>query len=280
MIGKRILGVFFIFIAVTGLLISIGGVIISRQAIAEIRSSYEETFILTADTLDNVRATLLLTKTTINQVSSGLETVSETAVNVSTTISSTQPLMVQATQVVAKDVPESLESIEQTFPDLAEAAGGIDDSLRLLDSFALEREIFGIPIQFDLGIDYQPENALDDTVFQLGTSLEGVPESLRSLETNLGVAGENLSVVGQNLAVISGELDQLNITVKEIDPLLDEYMRLSTETSDLIRLAQAQLDRQLQTIQLALTVLFIWIGLNQFVPFYLAWSLLTEREDD
>lgn len=273
-IGKRVLGVFFILIGVTGLLISIGGVIVSRQAITEIRSSFKDTLDLTAETLDNVHETLLLTRTTVNQMSSGLDTVGKTAVNVSTTISSTQPLMDQVTQVAAKDVPNSLESIEQAIPDIAETAGAIDDTLRLLDSFELEREIFGIPIRFDLGINYQPENALDDTVLQLGASLEGVPESLRSLDANLGVASENLSVVGQNLAVIAGEMDQLNGTVKEMEPLIDEYLLLTTETSDLIRLMRSQLDRQLQTIQLAVTALFIWIGLNQLVPFYLAWTML------
>lgn len=278
MIGKRVLGVFFILIAVTGLIISIGGVIVSRQAIMEIGSSYENTLDLTADSLDNIHETLLLTKTTVNQVSSGLDTVGETAVNVSTTISSTKPLMDQVTQVAAKDVPKSLESIQQAIPDVAEAAGAIDDTLRLLDSFDFEREIFGIPIRFDLGINYKPENALDDTVLDLGTSLDGVPESLRSLDANLGVASENLSVVGQNLEVIAGELDQLNNTLKEIEPLIDEYLRLTTETSDLIRLMNSQLDRQLQTIQLAVTALFIWIGLNQLVPIYLAWTLLTHQD--
>lgn len=280
MIGKRILGVIFILIAVTGLIISVGGVMVSRQAISDLGTSLETTLELTADSLDNVHETLLLTKVAIHQVGAGLDTVGDTAINVSSTISSTNPLMAQVTQVAARDVPDSLESIEQAIPDVAEAAGAIDETLRLLDSFKLERQIFGIPIEFDLGINYQPEAALDDTVRELGTSLDGVPESLRSLEANLGVASENLSVVGQNLEVVAGDLEQLNSTVKEIEPIIDEYIRISTETSDLIRDTRSQFDGQLQRLQLAVMAIFVWIGLNQLVPLYMAWMLLTARDEE
>jgi hypothetical protein len=94
------------------------------------------------------------------------------------------------------------------------------------------------------------------------------------LESNLEIANENLGVIGQNLEVISGDMDQINATVAEIDPLLDEYIRLTTETSDLLRLTQSQIDGQLELAQLAIMGLFIWLGINQVVPFYLGLTLL------
>ena len=278
MVWKRVLGVGFIIIAIIGLLVSVAGVIVSRQTIQAVEIGLDDTLRITADTLDTVHESLLLTKITVQQVSTGLDTVSDTTVNVSNTISYTLPLMDQVTKVTTGDVPDSLESVEAAIPDIAEAAGAIDETLRLLNSFKVDQKIFGIPIQFDLGINYVPENELEETVLELGTSLEGVPDSLRSLEANLSAATENLSVIGQNLDVIAGDLDDLNNTIDQIEPLIDEYLRLTTDTGDLIRLKRSQLTGQLETVQLALTVLFIWIGLNQLVPLFLAWSLLTEKE--
>jgi len=271
---KRVLGIIFILIAIVGVLLSIGGIIISQRAIDGIGVSLDQTLELTADTLDNVQATLLLTKTTVEQVGDSLDTVGQTALNVSTTLSSTQPLLAQVTQVATGDVPDSLDSVQAAIPNVAEAAGAIDDTLRILNSFKVDRKIFGIPINFDLGIDYQPGEPLDETVLVLATSLDGIPDELRSMKSNLEIANENLAVIGQNLEVIAGDMDQINATVAEIDPLLDEYIRLTTETSDLLRLTQSQIDGQLELAQLALMGLFIWLGINQIVPFYLGLTLL------
>jgi methyl-accepting chemotaxis protein len=271
---KRVLGIIFIVIAIVGVLLSIGGIIASQRAIEGIGDGLDQTLQLTADTLDNVQATLLLTKTTIDQVSDSLDTVGQTALNVSTTLSSTQPLLAQVTQVATGEIPDSLDSVQTAIPNVAEAAGAIDETLRILNSFKVDRKIFGIPIDFDLGINYQPEEPLDETVLVLGSSLDGIPDELRSMESNLEIANQNLAVIGQNLEVISGDMDQINATVAEIDPLLDEYIRLTAETSDLLRLTQSQIDSQLQLAQLAIMGLFIWLGINQIVPFYLGLALL------
>lgn len=276
---KRVLGIVFILIAIVGLLLSFGGIIVGQRAIDGFGVGLGQSLQLTADTLDNVQETLLLTKATVDQVGSSLDTVGQTALNVSTTLSSTQPLLAQVTQVATGDVPESLDSVQSAIPDVAEAAGAIDDTLRVLNSFKVDRRIFGIPIDFDLGINYQPQEPLDETVLILGTSLDGIPDELRSLEANLEIANENLGVIGQNLEVISGDMDQINATVAEIDPLLEEYIRLTTETSDLLRLTQSQIDSQLELAQMVLMGLFIWLGINQLVPFYLGLTLLKGEGD-
>jgi len=276
---KRVLGVVLLLIGLLGLVISVGGLIISRQAIEEIGDGLENTLRLTAESLDNFNETLVLTRSTISQVSDSLDTVGETAINVSNTMSYTQPLMDQVTQVATKDVPDSLETVQDTIPDVAEAAGAIDDTLRVLDSFQFERQVFGIPIQFDLGIDYDPSEPLDQTVLALGQGLDGVPESLRALEGNLTVASENLGVIAQNLLVLAEDLERINSSVAGIDPMIDEYLRLTAETSDLIRQTRTDLARQIELAKLAVTALFVWIGLNQVVPIYLGLDLILRKEE-
>jgi hypothetical protein len=242
--------------------------------------SLQTTLTLASDSLDAVDDTLLLTQSTVDQAGSSIDTLSETATNVSTTMTDMQPLMDKVTQSATQQVPDSIEAIQTAIPDVAEAAGAIDDTLRILDSFEVDRQIFGIPIQFDLGINYQPAVPLNTTVLTLGQSLDGVPGDLRALRQDMTLASDNLATIGGNIETIAGDLDQISQTVDQIGPLLVQYVDIVAQTQELITQAQNDLDGQLAALQLAATALFVWLGLNQIVPLYLGWSLMREDEDD
>lgn len=272
---KRILGIVILLVGLFGLLVSIGGTIISRSVIGQLEESLETSLTLASDSLNTVDDTLHLTQTSVEHASASLDTLAETASNVSTTMKDTQPLIDKVTVSATQRIPDSIESIQGTLPDVAEAAGAIDDTIRVLDSFELDRRVFGIPIQFDLGIDYQPSVPLDETVLILGQSLEGVPEDLRALEADMLRTSENLGLIGGNIETISGDLDSVKQTVDEINPLLDQYIDIVNQTQELISQAQADLGDTLTMLQLAITALFVWLGLNQIVPLYIGWTLMS-----
>jgi hypothetical protein len=273
------MGVVFLLIGLMGLAVAVAGFALIRQAIDEIGAGLESTMDLTLDSLETVSETLVLTKDTLEQVGNSLDTIGQVASNVSETISVTKPALDQVTVVATEDVPSSLENIEAALPDVAEAAGAIDSALRLLDSFQLEREIFGIPISFDLGIDYNPDESLDEAVLAVGQSLEGVPESLRGLRASLDAAGENLEIIGQNLEVIGEDLEQTNSLVSDFEPLFDDYLRLTSDTETLIRDTKAKLADQVATAKLLVSAVFVWLAIFQIVPLYLAYDLLSGRKE-
>jgi methyl-accepting chemotaxis protein len=271
---RKIVGVALVIIGLLGLALSLAGTVISRQIIEDFGNAADNALLLTGQSLDTVNDTLTLTKQTLGEVTAGLDTVGEAAVNLSSTLDDTQPILEQVTQVAARDVPDGLDAVQTAIPDVAQAAGAIDDTLSILNAFQVERSIFGVPIQFDLGIDYDPESPLDETVLELGQSLEGMPAGLRALEDDLTIANESLFVIGDNVLAIAEDLDRLNASVGELEPLIDEYLRLASETADLINQTRESLTQQLQTAKLIATLLFVWLGLSQIVPFYLSWELL------
>ncbi len=190
---KKVFGFVLLIIALVGLAISAFGVVTSRQLFSDVGARLDNTLILAGDSLDTVTATLELTKDTVREVEDGLDTVGLTAEEASQAIDDTQPLLSQITDVATRDVPDSLEAVENSIPDIAEAAGAIDETLRILNSFEINRRILSVPIRFDLGIEYEPEASLDETVNRLGDSLEGIPGTLRDLEVSMSSLNSNLN---------------------------------------------------------------------------------------
>jgi len=277
---SRVLGIVLVFVGVFGLLISVGGVLVSSTVIEQLNDSLETTLSLASDSLDTVEDTLQLTKTSVNQAGASIDTLAETAVNVSTTMSDTQPLLNAVTESATQQIPESIESIQEAIPNVAEAAGAIDDTLRVLDSFSLDRQVFGIPLQFDLGVDYQPTAPLDETVLDLRDSLDGVPDDLRALESDMVLASDNLAIIGSNIETVAGDLESISQTVDQINPLLDDYLEIVAQTQTLITQAQTDLGGQLRILEWAVIALFVWLGLNQIVPLYLGWTMITDDDDE
>jgi prefoldin subunit 5 len=287
---QRILGIIMIAIGVSGLLLSFAGLLAGHRLVDNIGAGLEANLTLTIESLDTVNETLLLSKDTVGQMNEALLAVEETADNVVIAIDDTQPLLEQASQVTTEDVPESIEAFQDTLPALTDVAATIDDTLRTLSSFGFERSILGVPLGFDLGIDYDPEVPFDQSVEDLGQSLEGLPEDLRSLKMHLDQTNRNLSMIGNNIDTISGNLSTINETVSEVEPLIDDYLLIVTDLSDSARQTRSFVTQQLDQVKVIVTIASIWLGLTQFAPIYLGWELLVrgrgtevvvlEKDDD
>lgn len=273
---RKALGVIMIAIGLSGIVFSVGGVIVGRQLVDAVGEEVDVNLTLTLNSLDTVHETLLLTKNTVGDLDSTLTTVEETAAHVATALEQTGPLVDQSRTVVAEDVPDSIEAVQRAMPALTEVAGTIDSTLRTLSAVQLSRSILGIPLNFDLGIDYNPDVAFDESLMQVGDSLEGVPENLRSLDGYLQIAGQNLDAIASDLDRISGDVNKIGSTIGDVEPLIDDYLVIVTELSDSTRQTRTLVERQLSNMKIVVTALFIWFGFAQVAPLYLGYELVNE----
>ncbi|HEX6385867.1 MAG TPA: hypothetical protein VF177_14450, partial [Anaerolineae bacterium] len=276
---RRLLGLLLLLIGITGVILSVAGIIVGRQLVDTIGAGIRNNLQLTLQSLDTVEETLLLAKQTIGDVSVGLDTVEATTTDLGQTINQSRPLIDQVNQVTSHQVPDSIETVQTTIPGLAEVAGIIDDTLVALNDFRIDENILGLNIQYDLGVNYNPTVPFDEAVLDLGDSLDGLPETLRSLEIYLNVTRDNLQTISQGLFAVARDLDVVNERIAAVDPLLNEYIRIVNETRDNTSQVRAQVEEQLEMIKLVITVLMVWLGLTQIAPLYLGWELLTGRRE-
>ncbi|MFW6098221.1 MAG: hypothetical protein ACOC9Z_09085 [Chloroflexota bacterium] len=276
---RKALGWLMLAIGVSGIILSIVGVITGRQLIDAIGASIGGNLTTTVDSLDTVRETLVLTRSTVAQLETGLETAEESASNVSTAISESRPLLTESSRIVTGDVPESIETFQESLPALIEVSAAMDNTLRTLSAFRIDRSILGIPLNFDLGVDYDPDVPFDQSVRELGESLDGMPEQLRSLEQYIETTDENLLTMSEDLARLSADLENINSTMDEVEPLINEYITIVTEVADNARESRLLLDRQLAQAKLVVTIIMIWFGLLQVAPIYLGWELVSGRRE-
>lgn len=272
----RLIAVILLLVGIVGIGIAVAGVQFGIQVVDALGESLDQTLELTSESLDTVNDTLALTKQTVSHTGQAIGTVGGTMESVAQMLDDTQPLLDDVSQVATEDVPNSLDATQNAIPNLVAVAGAIDSTLETLSRFQFERTILGVPIGFDLGVDYQPEAPFDESVAQIGTSLEGVPDNLRGLQVHLGAASDNLAIVSDNLQTLSEDLASIEGSVEEVEPLLDDYIGIVNQINDNIAQTRANVNDQLEMVKTGIIILFVWFGLNQLVPLYLGADLITD----
>ncbi len=275
---KRLLGIIMMVIGLVGVAVSILGGMGTRQVVDDIAAGIDNSLALVSASLDTINDTFLLTRQLVGQATETLDTVNESATNLSQTINQTRPLIDQVGDISAGTVPDGIESVQAAIPNIAEVAATIDTTMRLLSDFQVNQRILGVPIRFDLGIQYDPSVPFDETILAMGDSLEGLPAQLRSLRIYLNVTNNNLQTISDDVRQIAGDLKTINKSVAEVQPLLDDYITIVTEVNDNIRVSRANLTDQFEDIKTGLLVFFIWLGLAQAAPLYLGFELLRGKE--
>lgn len=277
---RRIAGLALLIIGLAGVVLAVAGFVVSGRVVDAVGQALDDTLGLTSNSLTTVGETLVLAQTTLADVNAGLDTVEETAVSLADTLADSRPLLEQVTQITSEDAPNSIEAVQAAIPNVAEVAGVIDDTLITLNDFRIDESFLGIVLQYDLGVNYAPTQPFDETVNELGESLDGLPAQLRSLEPSLTAANENLAVVSANVVSISEDLNVINGRIAEVGPLLDQYINIVDEINGTAVQTQTAVRQQLNTAKIALQVVMVWLGFMQFALLYLGWDLLTRRDYD
>ena len=282
MIIKRLLGLVVILTALLGMGLSGGIYWYGHQAIDTAVGHTDVALEMTADTLKTTQEVLVVAKTSLNDVGRTLETVGSTTDNLAQTIRDTEPLLNQIDTIATEQIPNSLQTFNDVIPNIATVAGTVDNTLTVLSAFGFERNLdYGLvklgTIRFDLGIDYNPTVRFDESILQLGASIEDLPAQLRTLDTHLAVTNNNLLAISDDIENLGGNISAINTTIGTTPALLDEYIGTLAQIQTSVVNTRLEIQRQVATAKLVITVLAVWFGLIQIAFLYLGFEMLFNK---
>jgi hypothetical protein len=272
---QRILGIALLVIAVSGMALGLIGTRTVGSTMDGLTAAVQSSLTLAIDSLTTVGDSLLLAQQTIAEVNNSLKTVQTTADHVAVALDGSQPMVATVAGIAGEDLPQSIASLQAAIPEAAQAAGAIDLTLTTLNRFKIDTSILGFPIQYDLGINYNPTVPFEQSVLAIGSSLDGLPERLHELEVSLLTTAVNLDTVTEDMRLLATDLEGVNNSLAEFDPLIGDYIRLTTEASDNLRLMRGQIEGQANTTKTLINAIMLWLVFSQLVPLYLGIDLLS-----
>lgn len=253
--GRLGAAVFFVgLVAVAGTVVA---VVLGWRLIGSPIEQLDRLSTATSDALVTLADNLTLTRDTITQVQAGLSTTGELLGDSTESIDQVRAGLSDTAESLEGPIPDSLFAVEQALPELIATAAILEPTLGSL-SF--------------LGVDYDPEVPLSQT-------LERLRGNLRPLTGELRADGELLASLASETETIAGQTNELATTMDgiaealaEAETLLSEEVRSAEAAQALLAVERAQLPLLERRARVVLVIYGAAIGLTQLALVLLGWS--------
>ena len=153
------------------------------------------------DLLDAIEVTLTEVRGTLEDVAGITDQVADSTTEAAAVID-------EIAILTTGQIPDSLTALQETMPALIDTANVIDNTMSAL-SF--------------LGVDYDPDEPLDEALREVEARLDGLPETISDQGARIGDLVDEIRLTGTETGLISGRLDAIDAGLADAETTIDDY---------------------------------------------------------
>lgn len=278
---RRIFGIFVMLAGVLGLLLSLAGLVgvwLIKPTIASYAGS-------TIDTLNDSVVTSQRVVDVTGQALGGtidsVDALSDMLGTTAATLEDTKPVLVEFDKIMSTTLPSTLEAATDSLGAAQEAAGVLESTIKSLDSFRFL--LAATPMLGDLiklpAESYSPEVPLADSLGDLATNLEGLPDTFTRVATSLSDTDEKLAAVQGNLVTMSDSVKLISSSLGEYQSMLTQSRSSMDNLTSILSSFQTNLPTILNWAAIVLSLFFAWLLAAQIVILSQGWELFQGTAD-
>ena len=278
---RRILGVLVMLAGLLGLVLSLAGLVtvwVAKPTVAH----YAKT---TIDTLnDSIVTSQNVMEITRQALGGTIDSVDALSAMLSTTaaaVEDTQPVFDDVDIMMAKTLPSTLEATTDALYTAQAAARVLESTIQQLDAFRFL--LSATPLLSSLVPPpeeaYNPEKPMADSLGELASSLEGLPDTFIGMSANLSTTDEKLAAVQENLVTMSGSVALISSSLSEYETMITQSKSSMDNLTSILTNIQNNLPTILNAVAIVLTLLFSWLLAAQVVILSQGWELYQGTAD-
>ena len=278
---RRVFGVFVMLAGVLGLLLSLAG-LVGVWVVKPTIAGYAGT---TIDTLNDSVVTSQKVVDVTGQALGGtidsVDALSEMLGTTAATVEDTKPIFDEFDTIMATTLPSTLKAATDSLYAAQEAATVLESTMKSLDTFRFllaATPILGDMIQLPAET-YSPEVALADSLGDLATSLEGLPDTFVKVSTSLSDTDEKLAAVQGNLVTMSDSVKLISSSLGEYQQMLTQSKSSMDNLTSILASIQGNLPTILNWGAIVLSLFFAWLLAAQIVILSQGWELFQGTAD-
>lgn len=260
-----VLGRLMIVVALFAMAASIGGGVAGLFLIREFDTSLGRTLDVTARGLHALDDSLVVAADTLALVDDGLGDVQQTSDEVVRALGDGAELLATTADVAENELAPSLGAVERSLPDLIGVAGAVDSALSTLS-------------RLPIGVDYDPEQPLDESLRDIHASLAGTSDELTRLAVLVRDAGAQLDTVGSGAEGIAADLASLDTGLRDARALLSDYAATAEDAGQLLEATQADLEFRATVASTMVVALAAALALGQLAPLWFGREIVRHHE--
>jgi len=272
---RRILGVFVMLAGILGLVLSLAGLVmvwVTKPTVAGYAGN-------TIDTLNGSVVTsqkvVDVTGEALGATIDSVDALSEMLATTAATVEDTKPVLAEFNKIMSTTLPSTLKSATDSLGAAQEAAKVLESTIQSLDAFRFL--LSSMPLLGDMiklpEASYNPEKPLADSLGELATNLEGLPDTFVKMSASLSATDDKLASVQGNLVTMSDSVQLISSSLGEYQDMLVQSRSSMDNLTSILTNFQSNLPTILNGVAIVLSLLFAWLLAAQVVILSQGWEL-------
>jgi len=278
---RRILGILVMLAGILGLLLSLAGLaavwVAKPTAVVYARSTID-TLNKSITTSQNV---MEVTRQALGATIDSVDALSAMLGTTAATVEDTQPVLDQVETIMSTTLPATLKAATDSLYTAQEAARVLESTIQSLDAFRfllsttpLVGDVVGQPAE-----PYNPEKPLADSLGELASNLEELPDTFVKMSATLNNTDDNLDAIQGNLVTMSDSVSLISSSLSEYQKMIVQSRSSLDDLKSLLTDLQGNLPAILNGGAIALTLFFAWLLAAQVVILSQGWELYQGTAD-
>ncbi|OGO33259.1 MAG: hypothetical protein A2Z16_17615 [Chloroflexi bacterium RBG_16_54_18] len=272
---RRILGILVMIAGILGLVLSLAGLVGIWVFKPEVASAIESTITTLNSSVTTSQQAMDITSQALGATVDSIDALSVMLGATAASVADTQPVLDQVNTLMGEKMPATMESAIGSLEAAQQGAVVLESTIKSLDSF--RSAMSGVPL-LSAFVDapaesYAPDVPLAESLGDLSSSLESLPDMFIEMSTNMAKADDNLVTIQDSLTTMS---DSVGLISKSLSGYQDmvENSKSSMENLGLMLLSiQNNLTAILDGVAIALSLFFGWLLAAQVVILSQGWEL-------
>lgn len=221
-LGRRLRALGVIGVGASVLFGVLGWILVGRMT-----NAVAATFEPMSDVVSDIADTIDATRTLVSRTSQALTSIEDATRSTGSTVDSLNEILGQTADVARSEIAEGLDSAVTTLPGLIATARVVDRTMRTLSL---------------LGVDYDPDQPLDESLADLEASLSPLPDRIRDQVQLLEDLRGDMALIGDDATELAAVLTDTRADMMDVENVLADAAAGAVETSDGLRTIAEDLD--------------------------------------
>jgi chromosome segregation ATPase len=278
---RRILGVLVMIAGILGLTLSlVGGVMVwvSKPTVAEYAQNTLETLNQSVSTSQNV---MEITNEALGATIDSADALSEMLGTTAASVEDIQPVLNEFNEIMAGALPATLQNTSESLYTASQAAQVLESTIQSLDAFRTvlsDAPLIGNFVEKPEAA-YNPEKPLAETLDEMASNLEGLPETFIVMSEDLSTTDKKLLSIQTNLDTMSNSVGLISSSLGEYQTMITQSQSSMDDLKSMVTNIQENLDSILNWVAIFLSLFFLWLLAAQVVIFSQGWELYQGTAD-
>jgi methyl-accepting chemotaxis protein len=272
---RKILGILVMIAGVLGLTISLAGLVgiwmVKPSVVGYISSIIDTLNSNITTSYDTLEITSQALGATVDSVDALSVLLSSTA----TSVEATTPMIESVNTMLGKNLPDTFNSATESLKSAQQSAAVLDSSIQSLIAFQLMMSDVPLLSAFvqQPAQAYNPEKPLADSLGELASELEALPEMFVTMAESIDKADDNLETIHSSLITMSASATTISQSLSDYEMMVTQSQTSVESLTPMLTGIQDNLQKVVDGAVWALSLFFLWLLAIQVVVFSQGWEL-------